>query len=146
MKILAQQEQLKVMHMGRGQQLCVIIVYTLSTSLTMPDIGMNDLDPLLQRDLTPVLNALRNCNVSIGSLVIALLTQRCFKKSIHLHDLLLHSGSIISSLFKHQVPIEAQKAASKALQPIYVQEMKYLVKPTSSWHFSAHTAVPDDID
>ena len=88
---MAWQERLKVMHMGRGQQLCIIIVYTLSTSLTMLDIGMTDLDPLLQRDFTPVLNTLRNCNVSIGSLVITLLTQWCFKKSIHLHDLLLHS-------------------------------------------------------
>ena len=41
MKILARQERLEVMHTGRGQQLCVVIVYTLSTSLTMPDIGMS---------------------------------------------------------------------------------------------------------
>jgi len=93
----------------------------------MPDIGMNDLDPLLQRDFTPVFNALRNCNASIGSL-------------------LLHSGGIISGLFKHRVPIEARKAASEVLRPIYAQEMKYLVKPTSGWHFSARTAVPDDVD
>lgn len=29
---------------------------------------------------------------------------------------------------------------------IYAQEMKYLVKPTSSWHFSARTAIPEDVD
>lgn len=130
---------------GEELELCVVAVYT-STSLTMPDIGINDLDPLLQSDFMPVFNALRNCNVSIGSLVIALLTQRRFKKSIHLNDLLLHSGGIISGLFKHRVPNEARKAASEALQPIYAQEMRYLVKPTSGWHFSARTAIPDDVD
>lgn len=29
---------------------------------------------------------------------------------------------------------------------VYAKEIRYLVKSTTGWHFSAHTAMPEDID
>ena len=101
----------------------------------------------METDFTAVFRAFHQSNSTVADLVIALLTEKRFKRSTKLAELLQRSGNILKVLLSHtRLPASAKKAASNAMQPLYAKEICYLVKPTTGWHFSAHTAMPEDID
>ena len=118
-------------------------IYAPSFYLTM----MEPPEVPTETDFTAVFQAFRQSNSTVADLVIALLTEKCFKRSTKLAELLKQSGKILKVLLSHtRLPASAKKAASNAMQPLYAKEIRYLVKSMTGWHFSAHTAMPEDID
>jgi hypothetical protein len=104
-------------------------------------------EPAQLADFSAILNLFDNMGYSIPDLLLALLTQRRFKKSTYTSELLRRSAEILSALLSHSgLPRDAELATSKALHPMYAREIQYLVKPSSGWNFSAQTVMPDDID
>ena len=102
---------------------------------------------LPETDFTAVLQAFHQSNCTVADLVIALLTEKRFKRSTKLAELLRRSGDILKVLLSHtRLPASAKKVASEAMRPLYAKEIHYLMKSTTGWHFSAHTAMPEDID
>ncbi len=103
-------------------------------------------EPQLE-DFSAILDAFDDTGYTIPDLLLALLTQRRFKKSAYTSELLRRSAEVLSAFLSHSgLPRDAEWAASKALHPVYARKIRYLVKPSSGWNFSAQTAMPDDID
>jgi hypothetical protein len=124
--------------------------YTHFALQSMPDpeeiLPLPPLSPP-ERDFSAILNAFDEGNCSIPDLLLALLTERRFKDSIYASDLLQKSSVILGAWLCHRkLPKAAEKTASEALQRVYAREIRLLVKPSLGWHFSAQTAMPDDID
>ena len=85
--------------------------------------------------------------MSLSDIVLALLTEACFKKSPLTTALLSCAGDLVYALLKHKkTPPEAPKCASKALHLVYAAEIELLVNIKSEWHFSALRAIPQDVD
>ncbi|KAM6501132.1 hypothetical protein JOM56_004146, partial [Amanita muscaria] len=78
---------------------------------------------------------------------MALLTEKRFKRSNKLTELLGQSGDILKALLSHsRLPNSAKRTACEAIHPLYAREIRYLAKSTTGWHFSAHKVMPEDID
>ena len=85
--------------------------------------------------------------MTIPDLVLALLTEACFKKSLLTTGLLNRAGDLVYVLLKHKrTSLEAPKCASEALHLVYAAKIEHLVDIKSEWHFSALRALPQDID
>ena len=97
-------------------------------------------------DFSPVFQALEQCETTIPDLVLALLTEARFKKSLLTTGLLNCTGDLVYALLKHKrTSLEAPKRASEALHLVYAAEIEHLVNIKSEWHFSALRALPQDI-
>ena len=125
----------------RRRNVNILLIYD-SAFFLMPEPE----EPQLE-DFSAILDAFDDAGYTIPDLVLALLTQRRFKKSAYTSELLRRSPEVLSAFLSHSgLPRDAEWAASKALHPVYAREIRYLVKPSSGWNFSAQTAMPDDID
>jgi len=103
--------------------------------------------PPPEKDFSAVLNAFDEINCTIPDFLLALLTEKHFKDSAYSHELLQRSHVVLGTWLSHpKLPKEAQKMASEALHQLYAHEIRYLTKPSSGWHFSAQTVMPDNID
>ena len=99
------------------------------------------------KDFSAVLRAFDEMDCTILELLLALLTEKRFKNSAYTHELLRRSQVVLGTWLSHvKLPKEAQKTASEALHQLYAHEIRYLTKPSSGWHFSAQTMMPDNID
>jgi hypothetical protein len=75
--------------------------------------------PIPPEGFTGILNAFDQAGYTIPELLLALLTDKHFKKSAYTLELLRRSGDILQALLSHAgIPKEAEKAASKALHPV----------------------------
>ena len=111
---------------------------------------MNLNEPLLPpppKDLTAVFRALHEANCTVADITVAILTEKRFKRSPRLAELLRQSEDVLKALISHsRLPTSAAKTACKAMHPLYAREIRFLVKSTTGWHFHAHKAMPEDID
>ena len=108
---------------------------------------LSESHPSFEMDFSPIFWALEQCETSLSDIVLALLTEACFKKSPLTTALLSHAGNLVYALLKHKkTPPEAPKHASKALHLVYAAEIELLVNIKSEWHFSALRAIPQDVD
>ena len=103
--------------------------------------------PPLEMDFSPIINALSEINCTIQDFLLALLTEKRFKDSPYSCGLLQRSHIVLGAWLSHpKLSKEAQKTASEALHQVYAREIQCLTKPSSGWHFSAQTVVPDNIE
>lgn len=103
--------------------------------------------PAPQKDFTAIFRAIHEANCTLADIVLAILTEKRFRRSPRLLELLQQSGDVLKALISHpRLPVSARQAACKATHLLYAREIRVLVKSTSGWHFRAHKAMPEDID
>ncbi|KAM6494577.1 hypothetical protein JOM56_009200 [Amanita muscaria] len=111
---------------------------------------MDDPRPLavyVLKDYGPVIQVLNENNLSLVDFITALLSEKRFKAHALTKDLLQNSETILAHILSHtRVPESAQNRACMLVERIYAHEIRKLVLQSSSWHFSARQAAPQDIE
>ena len=103
----------------RRRNVNILLIYD-SAFFLMPEPE----EPQLE-DFSAILDAFDDAGYTIPDLVLALLTQRRFKKSAYTSELLRRSPEVLSAFLSHSgLPRDAEWAASKALHPVYAREIQ----------------------
>jgi len=88
--------------------------------------------PPPQKDFTLVFQALRQANCTVADVVIALLTEKRFKRNTKLMELLQQAGSILKALILHsRLPKSVGEIACKATHVICMQNP--ISSETNKW-------------
>ena len=133
-------------YVGRYGQWIVVDCCTTASRYTARLLAMDEAIDHDEKDFSPVIEVLTESSTSVVEFIVALLTEKRFKKHALTKELLENAKDVIAHILGHRhLQEDAQDMACALVEPMYAHEIRELAD-SGNWHFGAHQATQDDLD